>query len=150
GCETFSNSDPGTNTPGGTTLPDKISAGDTLTISLILPASALPIGMDPSRATEYKVKSDGNITLYLIKDIKAEGLTPIQLEQAIHDAYVPKMVQWATVSVRFFGQFFYVNGQVQHPFRYDYVGNLTVINAISTAGGFTDYANRKKVQITRP
>ena len=44
---------------------------------------------------------------------------------------------------------FYVGGEVRNPNRYIYSGELTVLKAIQTAGGFTEYAKRSKVQVTR-
>lgn len=46
-------------------------------------------------------------------------------------------------------EFFYIQGEVAHPGKYEVTDDLTVIKAISLAGGFGKFANRKKVEIHR-
>ena len=51
--------------------------------------------------------------------------------------------------VRLHDRFFYVDGQVKQPSRQEYRSDITVLGAIAAAGGFTDFANPKKVQVIR-
>jgi polysaccharide export outer membrane protein len=46
-------------------------------------------------------------------------------------------------------RFFYVGGECRAPGRYNWSEDVTVLKAINTAGGFNDYANRSKVEVTR-
>jgi polysaccharide export outer membrane protein len=46
-------------------------------------------------------------------------------------------------------RYFHVNGEVKSPSMYPWKGEPTVLRAIGAAGGFTDWANRKKVQLNR-
>jgi protein involved in polysaccharide export with SLBB domain len=52
--------------------------------------------------------------------------------------------------VRQLEQFYFVGGQVKAPNRYPYAGPTTVTKAIQSAGDFTDFANKKKIKLTRP
>ena len=53
------------------------------------------------------------------------------------------------VSVHAEGRYFYVDGYVKIPSRQPHQGELTVLKAIAAAGGFNEFANKKKVLLTR-
>ena len=75
------------------------------------------------------------------------------MEKEIHDAYVPKYFRALTVMVQRqqASQFYYVGGEVKLPNRQVYIdSSLTVLGAIRSCGDFTDFANKKKVELTRP
>lgn len=126
---------------------DIIQPDDTLEITLILPSTGTT--GPTTQPTEYKVKSDGTINLYLIGDIMAAGKTPKQLETDIFNAYVPKYYKRATISVKQTSRFFYVDGQVKMAGRFPHIGEITLTGAIAAAAGFNDYANKKAVRIIR-
>jgi protein involved in polysaccharide export with SLBB domain len=46
-------------------------------------------------------------------------------------------------------RFIYVGGEVRNPGRFPWSEDMTLMKAINTASGFTDYANRQKAQLTR-
>jgi polysaccharide export outer membrane protein len=98
---------------------------------------------------EERIKEDGTINLPMIGDVGAAGLSRRDLEQAIHDKYVPNFYRSMTVTVAPEERFFYVYGQVRSPGRHQYLGDLTLLRAIAAAGDFTDFGNRKKVVVTR-
>ncbi len=126
--------------PPGATV---IQVGDLLTVTFSdLPAPGLP---------EFKgrVGEDGNITLPLNITIKAAGKTPGQLQQEIRAAYVPRYYVNLTITVKTEDRFFFVGGEVRNPQRLPYFAQITVLRAIQAAGDFTDFANRKKVQLIR-
>jgi len=95
-----------------------------------------------------RIGEDGNISLLYIGQVKAEGKTAAQLQKEIHDAYVPKYYNGLNVTVTGDAKYFYVNGEVRAPNKYEYPGQMTVVRAISVAGGFTDFARESKVQLT--
>lgn len=97
---------------------------------------------------EEKIKDDGNITLALIGSIKAEGKTSGQLQKEIQDAYVPKYYRNMTITVKAPERSFYVQGEVKIPNRYQLTTGTTVLKAITSAGGFTDFAKRTDVELT--
>ncbi len=81
--------------------------------------------------------------------MQAAGKRAGDLETEIVALYVPKYYLHLTVSVKPEGRFVYVGGQVRKPDRYPHEGNMTVLKAIKMAGDFTDYANKRKVPLTR-
>ena len=94
-------------------------------------------------------KIPGLADLPLIGPVKAAGKTPGQLQTEIHDLYVPKYYLRLTATVKSAIRVYYVGGEVRSPGPKEYIGETTVIKAIQTAGDFTDYANKKKVKLTR-
>jgi len=62
-----------------------------------------------------------------------------QLQDEIVAIYVPKYFQRMTVSIKTDDRFFSVLGEVRNPSRQQYVGQMTVLKAIASAGGFTEF-----------
>jgi polysaccharide export outer membrane protein len=124
---------------------DVLRPGDPISIRF----SGVTVSEGPP-PVEERLKSDGMIRLPLIRDpIKAEGKTRGQLEEEIYKLYVPRLFKTLTVKVGSEGRTVYVGGEVHIQGRVQYMGEMTVLTAITAAGGFTDFANRKKVQVTR-
>lgn len=98
---------------------------------------------------EERIKEDGTITLPRIDAVKAEGKTTGELQREIHDKYVPDYYKRLTVTVSSDLQVYYVQGQVRTPGRQQYIGTTTVLKAVASAGDFTDFADRKRVVLTR-
>lgn len=99
---------------------------------------------------EERIKEDGTITLAGVGPVQAVGKTPGQLQKEIRDLYVPKLyAPNFNVVVRGQDRFFYVGGEVKINNRYPWVEGLTVVKAIQNAGGITEWANPKKVSVTR-
>lgn len=121
-----------------------IRVGDTVTISF----SDLPpqVVINP---VQMRIGEDGNVTLHLNQTVQAAGKTARALEQEIRSLYVPKYYNYMTVTVKTEERFYFVGGEVRNPNRVLYFGPITVLRAIDTAGGFTDFANRKKIELTR-
>jgi protein involved in polysaccharide export with SLBB domain len=95
------------------------------------------------------IKEDGTITLDYIGPVKAAGKTPGELQNEIHDLYVPKYYVRLTVTVSSEQRVYYVGGEVIHPGVFQYLGITTVTKAIQAAGDFTNFANRNKVSLIR-
>jgi protein involved in polysaccharide export with SLBB domain len=104
----------------------------------------------PVNPIDMRVKDDGTITLLFNEVFSAVGKTTSELEKEIRARYVPKYYVNLTVNVRQLEQFYFVGGQVKQPNRYPYAGPTTVTKAIQSAGDFTDFANKKKIKLTRP
>lgn len=105
---------------------------------------------NPPPDHEERIKEDGTITLQLIGPVQAEGMSAGQLQKAIHDRYVPDYFQRLTVTVQTENRVFFVDGEVRRPDRYVYTGEMTLLRAVAAAGGFTDFAARGRVELTRP
>ena len=124
--------------------PERFRAGDSLTVVYADLPGATP-------AFEGKIKEDGTITLLLNQTFIAAGKTAGQLEKEIRARYVPKYYKNLTVTVtpQQSTRWYYVLGEVRLPNRQVYTSPITVLQAIASAGGFTDFANKKKVKLTR-
>jgi len=123
---------------------DLLHVGDVLTIEFTdMPGPVLP--------REERIKEDGTITLLEGKTFTAAGKNRGQLEQEIHRAYVPQFYLKMTVSVRQKEQtqFYYVNGEVKQPARQIYISRIRLLQAIASAGDFTDFARKRAVLLTR-
>ena len=97
------------------------------------------------------VRPDGKISLPLINDIQASGVTPMQLTAEIRDR-LKSFVNDPRVTVivtAINSRRVYVLGEVPRPGAYPLLPNMTVLQAISSCGGFTEYANPKKVYVLR-
>jgi protein involved in polysaccharide export with SLBB domain len=120
--------------------------GETVTVTFSGIDSIELQQMLPSNQT---INEDGTISLPYIGSVKAAGKTPGELQNDIHDLYVPKYYVRLTISVNSPDRIFYVGGEVKTPGRQLYVGVTTVTKAIQAAGDFTDFANRGKVWLVR-
>ena len=98
---------------------------------------------------EVLVRPDGKVSLPLIQDIQAEGLTVVELRDQI-TRRLGEHVNHPTVTiiVRQINSYkVSVLGRVVKPGVYPITGNTTLIEAISAAGGFTEWANKKKITV---
>lgn len=131
-------------TPSGrpAELSDKLRHGDLVSITF----SGNPT---PPVEQEERIKEDGTINLQYLGAVQAEGLTPGELQKRIQDEYVPKFFRRLTVTVKTENRVFYVYGEVRSPGRLMYAGEMTVVRAIASSGGFTDFAARTRVELVR-
>jgi polysaccharide export outer membrane protein len=129
-------------TPVNATSVAIFRVGETVIVSF----SGAPANPEPH---EEPIKEDGTITLPLIGAVTAVGKTAGELQNKIHDSYVPKYYVRLTVTVKTGDRVYYVGGEVKGGGRQLYVGDTTVTKAIQSAGGLTDYANHGKVWLTR-
>ena len=106
---------------------------------------------DPIQPHEERIKDDGSITLPLIGAVKAVGKSPGDLQKEIQGRYVPRYFVRLTVTVKYQTQelSYSVLGEVRGPGPKSYVGLTTLTKAIGAAGGLTDYANKRKLWLTR-
>ncbi len=145
GCSTTDNSKvmaPPDPEDSGDRAVARLHVGDTITVAL----DGLPEVIPPH---EESIKEDGTINLDLIGHVKAAGYTAGELQNIIHDLYVPKYFTHVTVTVKTGDRVFYVRGEVKNPGRQIYVGQITVSKAITSAGDFSDFANRSKIWLIR-
>lgn len=104
----------------------------------------------PSLSRIYTVDNEGFISVPLIGNLKARGMTTRALEGQIKARLGAEFVRDPSVTVDI-QQFrpFYILGEVKSAGQYPYAGGLTVDAAVAIAGGYSDRANERKVQITR-
>lgn len=104
---------------------------------------------NPPLPHEERVREDGNITLPYNVTVAAAGKSIGQVREEIHKAYVPKYFNHLTVTVGTTERVYYVGGQVKLPSRQPYIGYMSVLRAIDTAGGFNEFASRKNILLRR-
>ena len=117
----------------------------------------LRIGGVPSEETQlvtgpYTVDGEGFINLPHIGKVRAAGLSQAQLQRSIEAAYRGGEIYTnptITITVPNVARFVNVSGDVRQPRRVEYTTDLTVLGAISAAGGFTDFADQRKVRLLR-
>ena len=122
----------------------KLKPGDSVTITYV----DAPMLIPPFVGT---IKEDGTVTLIENQTFTAKGKTRRELEQEIHDRYVPNLIRKLTVSVELQQQtrFYYVLGEVKAPNRQVYLTRIHLLEAIASAGDFTDFAKKTAVELTR-
>lgn len=103
----------------------------------------------PPDRFDGRVKEDGHISLPLVGIVLAAGKSTGELEKEIRDLYVPRFYVNLNVNVNSENRYFFVDREVKKPDRIVHSGKITVLQAIASAGGFTDFANKKKVQLIR-
>lgn len=98
---------------------------------------------------QQTVREDGTITLPLSQTVKAAGMRKGELEQAIHEVYVPRILRRLTVNIRSDKRSYFVSGEVRISGEKEHTGHITAMRAIATAGDFTDYADKTKIDVIR-
>lgn len=97
-----------------------------------------------------KVRTDGRISLPLLDDVMAEGLTPIELKKKIEKKLSQFITSpFVTVIVNEENNKFYMVGEVNRVGEYDLTKDLTILQAIALAGGFTEWANKDNIILLR-
>lgn len=86
----------------------------------------------------------------LVGRFKAAGLASAQLKLKIEQAYRDrKLYSTPNITIIVQQRFVNISGEVRIPQRVAFTNDLTVLRAITACGGFTDYADRRKVKILR-
>lgn len=100
--------------------------------------------------TETRVSGDGKIVLSLLGVLDIQGLTVKQLEELIETRLADGYLKEPRVSVYIVRyRNIFVSGEVRSPGGYPYEDGLTVLKAITLAGGFTDKASQGRTKIKR-
>jgi len=126
-------------------VPDdyKIGAGDVLEINVWKEQDASVRGA--------MVRTDGRISMPLLKDVDVVGLTPLELEKLITEK-LSSLINSPDVTVIISGtgsKKIYVQGKVNHEGPIAFTYNMTVMQALSEAGGITLYAKKSKIYVLR-
>jgi protein involved in polysaccharide export with SLBB domain len=124
-------------------------AGPTIEQAMVGDVVIVKFTFEFSPPLEERIREDGTITLPFIGAIKASGKTADELAMEIKNRYVPEYYKRMGVAVAIARGVYYVGGQVQRPGQYNYLGPITVTKAIESAGGFTEFAARRRVRLDR-
>jgi polysaccharide biosynthesis/export protein len=106
---------------------------------------------EPDVSGDFTVRPDGMITLPIVRDIKAAGLTPIQLADRIQTA-VREFITDASVTVvvrQMNSRKVFITGEVAKPGAYSLISSMTVMQLIAVAGGLTEFAEGKSISVMR-
>jgi polysaccharide export outer membrane protein len=121
----------------------RLVAGDKLRIEVY---------KDTQLSQSLQIRPDGKITLPLVGDVAAAGRTSVELRDAIGGAlkdYIANPVVTVIVTETT-PQVVYVTGEVNKPGALTLPsGQMSVLQALAMAGGFTDFANKKDIRILR-
>jgi polysaccharide export outer membrane protein len=121
--------------------PYRLGAGDRLRLQVF--------GQE-ELSQEYVVSDSGAITVPLIGAVDAEGRTIAELEEEIARQLSAGILVNPNVTAEVVTyRPFFILGETRAPGQYPYVPNMTVLTAVSMAGGFTFRAERDAVSITR-
>lgn len=115
-----------------------IGLGDVLEVS---------VWKNPELSVTVPVRPDGRISVPLLGDVQAAGMTPLALKQTLTDGY-KEYVTAPGVSVvvkEIHSRKIYVTGEVAHPGTYDLDPRGKVMQALALAGGLTPYAKGRVV-----
>jgi len=102
-------------------------------------------------SAEVTVRPDGKVTLPLLNDIQASGLSPEQFRDRVNEA-AKRFVEdpGVTITVRTVNsRKVFITGQVTRPGAYPLGTRLTVVQLIAMAGGLTEFAKSKDIVIIR-
>jgi len=97
------------------------------------------------------VRPDGKISLPLLNDVQAAGLTAMELANTITEG-LKKFINNPQVTVtvaEINSRRVYVTGEVTRPGAYPLLPNMTALQALTSAGGFTQFSNPKKIYVLR-
>src|SRR5262245_15458989 len=150
-----------TSVAGAQTAPAARSVAAAITTSTVIQPPGYVIGADDvlgivflyekELSTDVSVRPDGRISLPMLNDIQAAGLTPEQLRVNLTkaaDAYI----QEPTVSVivkQINSRKVFITGKISKPGVYPLHESTTVLQLIALAGGLLEYANEKNIVVMR-
>jgi polysaccharide export outer membrane protein len=106
---------------------------------------------DKDMSADVAVRPDGKITLPLLNDVDAAGLTPDQLRDKV-TAAAARYVDDPSVTVvvkAINSRKVFITGQVPKPGAYSLTGPTTVMQLIAMAGGVAEYSDSENIQILR-
>ena len=106
---------------------------------------------EPDISRSVPVRPDGKISLPLLNDVQAAGLQPMQLQAVITEG-LRKFISGPQVTVivmQINSRRVYVVGEVARPGAFPMLPNMTVLQALSTAGGFSQFAKLSAIYVLR-
>jgi polysaccharide export outer membrane protein len=119
-----------------------IGAEDVLDIS---------VWKEPELTRTVPVRPDGKISIPLLNDVQAAGLTPLQLGLLITENLRKFLTepQVTVIVTQINSRRIYLLGEVAKPGAYSLLPNMTVLQALSSGGGFTAFAKQSKIYVLR-
>jgi len=138
-------------TPAATTVGTNIDTSDLLRggDTLIIRLTGVPT--QDQGIFEVKIDESGKISMPHIGSLVAANNTTVELKKLIESTYLKEEIFTnpnVTVDLKE-QRFVDVTGEVRMPQRVPYTKDLTALGAVAACGGFTDFANRRRVRLTQ-
>ena len=111
----------------------------------------IDVWKEPDISRTIPVRPDGKISLPLMNDVQAAGLTAMELAGSIREGlskYITSPQVTVTVT-EINSRRVYVTGEVMRPGAQPLLPNMTVLQALTSAGGFTQFARTKNIYVLR-
>jgi polysaccharide export outer membrane protein len=111
----------------------------------------IDVWKEPDISRTIPVRPDGKISLPLLNDLQAAGLTTMELAASITEG-LKKFINSPQVTVTLTeinSRRVYCNGEVSRPGALALLPNMTALQALSSCGGFTQFAKIKNIYILR-
>jgi polysaccharide biosynthesis/export protein len=139
---------PAADRPEGVNLPAKVGKDYVIGSEDVLDVS---VWKEQELTRSLQVRPDGKISMPLVGDVQAAGLTPGQLAQSVTEKLKKFLTapQVTVILTQINSQRVYVMGEVTRPGAYPVLPGMTILQAISSAGGLTPFANAKKIFLMR-
>ena len=111
----------------------------------------IDVWKEPDISRTIPVRPDGKVSLPLLNDVQAAGLTAMQLAGSLRDSLSKYLTTpQVTVTVtEINSRRVYITGEVTHAGALPLLPNMTVLQALSSAGGFTQFAKVKNIYVLR-
>jgi len=125
-----------------------LRAGDTVDVRL----GGVPAEETASLTATQTIDDSGMLNISYIGKVKVAGLDSDKAQQIIESRLISGKIYTnptVTISVQTSTRFVNVTGEVKGSGRIPYTADLTVMSAISAASGFNDFADKKRVKLTR-
>ena len=111
----------------------------------------IDVWKEPEISRTIPVRPDGKISVPLLNDVPASGLTAMELAASLREGlskYLNNPQVTVTVT-EINSRRIYITGEVNHPGTFPLLPNMTVLQALSSAGGFTQFAKLKNIYVLR-
>lgn len=124
----------------------RLKSGDPIIVYL----RGIPGVQGGEQMIENIVDENGDIELPFVSRVRVAGGTATEAQDVIRRAYIDqKIYRQLSVNVVIPARYYYIRGEVRQPGRYPQVGGVTLLQAVATAGGYTEFANRRKMEVLR-
>ena len=122
---------------------DRIAVGD---IIRVMYEASVPIA-----PTEIQVPETGLVTIHMGEQVEVAGKMAADVSKEIRELFTVKkqMYKRLSVNVQVLGRTVSVGGDARSTGSFPFEGGMAVLKAVNRAGGFTEYADRRKVRVTR-
>jgi polysaccharide export outer membrane protein len=145
--------------------PDPSAADVTKPADASSPAEVVPAGYvvgdsdiirvnvwkEPEVSQTAVVRTDGNISLPLINEVKVSGMTPLQIQNMVAEklkGYLNNPQVTVTV-IEIRSKRAFITGEVARPGTYSLNAQTTILQLIAQAGGFTPFAKKDSIVVLR-